>query len=181
VAGIKAGGTGGQTVSETLEDGFLGGNPVISPDADATGLPKKPIKGSKKDADKQLMDDSAGEVPLLMEDPVATEQEAVDAGKQLDGNDPTAETTKPGNSSEAVVKVTKTPEVTVAQAVQKPQRIIVFNLIDTDMNGSLAMQEFFVFLRQSVVFSVLAGQDTNLMAFDITKKSYESNKDEVTT
>jgi hypothetical protein len=80
-----------------------------------------------------------------------------------------------------LTKVTKTTEVTVGQAVQKPQRIVVFNLIDTDMNGSLSMQEFFVFLRQSVVFSVLAGQDTHLMAFDITKKSYASNKDEVTT
>lgn len=133
-----------------------------------------------KDTEKELQSEAGGE-NVLQEDPKATVEETADANKQLDGMDPTAETTKPGNNAESVTKVTKTPEVTVAQAVLKPQRIIVFNLIDTDMNGSLSMQEFFVFLRQSVVFSVLAGQDTNLMAFDITKKSYESNKDEVTT
>lgn len=74
---------------------------------------------------------------------------------QLDGADATAETTKAGNTSDRVTKASKTTVVTVAQAVQKPQRI--------------------------VVFSVLAGQDVNLMAFDITKKSFAINKDDVTT
>jgi len=180
VAGIKAGGKGGNTASEILEDGFIGGNPVISPDAGVVGT-KKPKGGKSTDTEvDDMLGGTEGE-NVLAEDPKATDQEAADANMQLDGNDPSADTTKPGNTSDSVVKITKTSEVTVAQAVQKPQRIVVFNLIDSDMNGSLSMQEFFVFLRQSVVFSVLAGQDTNLMAFDITKKSYEFNKDEVTT
>jgi len=160
-----------------MEDGF-NGNPVIAPDAGVM----KPAKGAKTAADDDALlgGSDAGE-KALTEDPLATNEETADTLKQLDGADPTAETTRAGNTSDSVTKASKTTVVTVAQAVQKPQRIVVFNLIDTDMNGSLSMQEFFVFLRQSVVFSVLAGQDVNLMSFDITKKSFASNKDDVTT
>jgi len=100
----------------------------------------------------------------------AETKDTADATAMLDSGKETPN--KPGNNSDVITMETKAPAVTMEQASSKPQRIIVFNIVDTDMNGSLSMSEFFIFLRQNVVFSVLAGQDTNLQQFDITKSLY---------
>lgn len=100
----------------------------------------------------------------------AESKDTADATAMLESGKETPN--KPGNNSDVITMETKAPAVTMEQASSKPQRIIVFNIVDTDMNGSLSMSEFFIFLRQNVVFSVLAGQDTNLQQFDITKSLY---------
>lgn len=71
----------------------------------------------------------------------------------------------------------KAPEVTIDKA--KPARVIIFNVLDSDMNGSLSMEEFFIFLKHHVVFSAFAGAQDKPTAYSITKPIYNRNKDSV--
>lgn len=70
------------------------------------------------------------------------------------------------------------PEVTVETA--NPSRLIMFNIMDTDMNGSLSMEEFFIFLKHNVIFSALAGAQEKPSQYAITKQIYYRNKESVT-
>lgn len=63
----------------------------------------------------------------------------------------------PGSGSDETLQKVMAPPVTIDSA--QPSRIIVFNIADTDMNGTLSMEEFFTFLRVNVIFSVLADQE----------------------
>lgn len=85
---------------------------------------------------------------------------------------------KGGFGSDETMQKVMAPPVTIDSA--QPSRIIVFNIADTDMNGTLSMEEFFTFLRVNVIFSVLANQEELPEQYSITKQLFDKNEGRIT-